>query len=88
MREPLAIDIALGFGEPDRDHLLGVVPLVDRRRDVEALVALQPDQPPPERLASTLAISVLPTPASPSRNSGRPMRSARNSTVASERSAR
>ena len=38
--------------------------------------------------ASTLAISVLPTPASPSRNSGRPIRSARNSTVLSERSAR
>ena len=39
------------------------------------------------RCASTLAISVLPTPASPSRNSGRLMRSARNSTVASARSA-
>src|SRR5262249_49538510 len=34
--------------------------------------------------ASTLAISVLPTPASPSRNSGRPILSARKSTVASD----
>ena len=33
----------------DRDHLRGVVPLIDRGRDVEALVALQPDQPAAER---------------------------------------
>ena len=39
-------------------------------------------------LDSTLAISVLPTPASPSRKIGRPIFSARNSTVASDRSAR
>jgi len=30
-----------GFGKPDLDHLPGVVPLVHRRRRVEALVALQ-----------------------------------------------
>jgi hypothetical protein len=36
------------LGEPDLDHLARVVPLVDRRRDVEALVALQPDQRAPE----------------------------------------
>ena len=39
-----------------------------------------------EVLANTLAISVLPTPASPSRNNGRPIRNARNSTVARARS--
>src|SRR5260221_13218938 len=41
----------------------------------------------PSTCASTLAISVLPTPASPSRNNGRPMRNARNTAVASDRSA-
>ena len=41
--------LAFGLGEPDRDHLRGVVPLVDRGRDVEALVALQADQPAAER---------------------------------------
>ena len=70
----VAVELACGFGQPDRDHLRGVVPLVDGGGDVEALVALQPDQPAARAsAASTLAISVLPTPASPSRNSGRPM---------------
>jgi hypothetical protein len=46
--KPVAVDMALGLGEPDCDHLRGVVPLIDGGRDVEALVALQPDQPPPE----------------------------------------
>ncbi len=31
---------------PDLDHLAGVVPLIHRRGDVEALVALQADQRP------------------------------------------
>ena len=44
-----AVAIALRFGDPDRDHLRGVIPFIDRGRDIEALVALQPDQPPPER---------------------------------------
>ena len=47
--EPLAVVRALGLGDADRDHLRGVVPLVDRGRDVEPLVALQADQPAPER---------------------------------------
>ena len=38
-----------GLGQPDRDHLRGVIPLVDRGRDVEPLVALQADQPAAER---------------------------------------
>ena len=49
MLDPVAVVVALGFGDADRDHLRGVIPLVDRRRDVEPLVALQPDQPAPER---------------------------------------
>ena len=44
MLEPFAVVRALGFGHPDRDHLSGIVPLVDRRRDVEAFVALQTDE--------------------------------------------
>ena len=47
--EPLAVVLAFGLGDADRDHLRGVVPLVDRGGDVEALVALQPDQPAAER---------------------------------------
>ena len=47
--EPVAVDVALGLGEADRDHLRRIVPLIDRGGDVEPLVALQPDQPPPER---------------------------------------
>ncbi len=35
--EPVAVDAAFGFGQPDRDHLRGIVPLIDRRRNVEAL---------------------------------------------------
>ena len=45
---------AFGFGDADGDHLRGVIPFVDRRRNVEALVALQPDQPAAERLREHL----------------------------------
>ena len=42
------------LGKADLDHLARVVPLVDRRRDVETFVALQPQQlaaqPPSEHL--------------------------------------
>ena len=41
--------VAFGFGDADRDHLRGVVPFVDRRGDVEALVALQADEAAAER---------------------------------------
>ena len=47
--EPRAIVLAFGLGDADGDHLRGVIPLVDRGGDIEAFVALQPDQPPPER---------------------------------------
>ena len=47
--EPLAVVAAFGLGDADRDHLRGIVPLVDRGRDVEPFVALQPDQAAPER---------------------------------------
>jgi len=72
VRQPLAVDPALGLGEPYRDHLGGVVPFIDGRRDIEALVALQRISRRPSVVDSTLAISVLPTPASPSRKIGRP----------------
>ena len=45
----VAVVLAFGLGGADRDHLRGVVPLVDRGRDVEPLVALQADQPAAER---------------------------------------
>jgi len=41
--------LAFGFGDADGDHLRGVIPFVDRGGDVEAFVALQPDQPAAER---------------------------------------
>ena len=43
------VGLALRLGGADRHHLRRKVPLVDRARRVEPLVALQPDQPPPER---------------------------------------
>ena len=54
------------------EHLPRVVPLVERVRDVDPLVALQPDQARAEQSASVFATSVLPTPASPSSSSGLP----------------
>ena len=48
-RQLLAIGIAGGFRQPDRDHLRGAVPLIDRGGDVEAFIALQPDQLAPQR---------------------------------------
>ena len=47
--KPGAIVFALGFGDADRNHLRRVVPLVHRGSDVEAFVALQPDQAPAQR---------------------------------------
>ena len=47
--EPVAVMLAFGLGDADGDHLRGVIPLIDRGGDVEALVALQPDQPAAER---------------------------------------
>ena len=44
-----AVDHAFGLRQPDRHHLAGIVPLVDRRGDVQPLVALQPDQLAAER---------------------------------------
>ena len=49
MLEPFAVVAAFGLGDADRDHLRGIVPLVDRSRDVEAFVALQADEAAPER---------------------------------------
>ena len=49
-----AVALAFGFGDADGDHLRGVIPFVDRGRDVEAFVALQPDQAAAERLRQHL----------------------------------
>ena len=48
------LDLAARLEQPDLQHLAGVVPLVDGRRDVEALVALEPDQAGVERLGQGL----------------------------------
>ena len=45
---------ALGLGEPDREHLARIVPLVQRRQRVESLVALEPDQPRAEHVRKDL----------------------------------
>ena len=49
LREDVVLDAILvmlagGLGQPDRHHLRGIVPFVDRARDVEAFVALEADQ--------------------------------------------
>ena len=54
MLEPRAVMLAFGLRHPDRDHLGGVVPFIDRGRDVESLIALQPDQATAERLCQDL----------------------------------
>ncbi len=43
--DPLLVVFAGRLGEPDRHHLRRIVPLVDGGGDVEALVALQTDEP-------------------------------------------
>ena len=40
----LAVRLARGFGEADRHQLLRVVPLIGRGREVEPVIALQPDK--------------------------------------------
>ncbi|ANK72489.1 hypothetical protein FA04_07550 [Ensifer adhaerens] len=52
--DPLAVDLAGCFRQADFEHLRRIVPLVDRRGDVETFVALQPDQRPVERLGQNL----------------------------------
>jgi len=48
-----ALDLAavlLGrLGEPDLDHLPRIVPLIDRRGDIEPLIALEANKPAPQR---------------------------------------
>lgn len=94
--EALVVDLVLGFASglaggldsPQVEQLARVVPLVCRLAEVDALVALQAEQLAPVQAESTLATSVLPTPASPSRKSGRLRASARNTAVARPSSAR
>ena len=73
---------------PDREELAGIVPVVDRVVQVDALVALQADEPRARAVARARATSVLPTPASPSSSSGWSRASARRRDVARARSAR
>ena len=89
-REDILLDIGcrdlamLGFGNADVEQLARIVPFVDRRRRYPALrnTANAPKAAPVSRL-DTLAISVLPTPASPSSSRGRPrLQSQRNTAVA------
>ncbi len=63
--QPLAVGLAGGFRQPIAIICPALVPLVDGRGDIEPLIALQPDQRRPSVVASTLAISVLPTPPRP-----------------------
>ena len=46
--------LAARLEQPDLEHLARVVPLVDGRVDVQALVALEPDQPGAERRGEDL----------------------------------
>ena len=55
MLDARAVVLAFGFRDADRDHLRGVVPLVDRGRNVKPLVALQPNEPPAKRRRQDLA---------------------------------
>jgi len=54
MLQPLAIVLALGFRDPDGDHLRRIVPFVDGSRHVEPFIALQADEAPPERCGEHL----------------------------------
>ena len=85
--QPLAIGLAGRLGEADLHHLAGIVPLVDRRGDIEPLIALQPNQRTPQAPARApwRSRSCRHRPRPPEK-SGRLRRSARNSTVASGRS--
>ena len=43
-----AIGLPGGLGQPDRHELAGMIPFVGGRRQVHAVVALQPHQPAPQ----------------------------------------
>ena len=47
--DAVAVLLAGGFGEADRHHLRGIVPLIDGAGDVEPFIALQADQLAAER---------------------------------------
>ncbi len=49
-----AIDLAGRLLHADLDHLRGIVPLIDGGGDIEALIALQADQPAAKRLGEHL----------------------------------
>ena len=78
-KSPLGFSIKVPEGWARREKP-GAVSFSDKYNALQMAVSREP-------LASTLEISVLPVPGSPSRNSGRCMVSARCTVVASSRSA-
>ena len=82
------VDLAARLEQPDLEHLARVVPLVDGGVDVQALVALEPDQPRAEgRREDLRELGLADARPRPRAAAGRPSSSARNTVVASERSA-
>ena len=69
--------VARRFGRAQVQHLPREVPVVEGLRGVDSLVTLQPNELGAETSARARARLVLPTPASPSRKSGRCIRKAR-----------
>ena len=51
---PFGPGLAAELREADLQHLAGVVPLVERRRGVQPLVALEADEPPAQGLGEDL----------------------------------
>ena len=49
MLDTVLVVLARRLREPDRHHLRGIVPFIDRRRDIEAFIALQSNQLSAER---------------------------------------
>ena len=85
---PNSSPLRAALGGADGHQLALVVPVVDRVVEVDALVALEPDEPRARAGASARATSVLPTPASPSTSSGWSSSADRYTLVERARSAR
>ncbi len=78
--------VAARLQQPDLEHLARVVPLVDRRVDVQPLVALEANEPCAEAGCQHLGKLGLADPRFALESSGRPSSRARKTAVASERS--
>ena len=75
------------FARLDGEELALIVPLIERRVLIQALVDCRRISSAPCTAASAFATSVLPTPALPSSSSGLPRKSIIQSAVAKSRSA-